>query len=68
MEVDPVFAKRLAESLLNGMVSMDIPTRTATIHAPPSPESLSDDDWLAVLSAASEIGRELERYGWTVRY
>lgn len=60
------FSSRLQQALTIGMVRMD--GEKATILSPPVPEELTDDDWLAILDAASEVGHELERLGYQVSY
>lgn len=62
------FSKHLQLAVRVGMVQIDEQAKTAVILAPPRPESMSGDDWLDVLRAASEVGRELEKLGYTVRY
>lgn len=61
------FSPRLQQAIDVGMVKMD-GKRVATILSPPSPEELTDDDWTALLCAASEVGHELERLGYQVVY
>ena len=61
------FSPRLQQALSVGMVRID-DGKKAAILSPPMPRELTDDDWLALLSAASETGRELERIGYQVSY
>ena len=60
------FSSHLQQALDVGMVRID--DERATILSPPVPEELADDDWLALLSAATEVGHELERLGYQVSY
>jgi hypothetical protein len=60
------FSDRLLQAVQVGMLDIDPVQKTATILGPPRLESLSDDDWLAVLGAASELHRELEALGYRV--
>lgn len=58
----------MSQAVEFGAVVIDEDTRVATIVAPPNSKTLTDVEWLIVLTAAGEIGRELEALGYTVRY
>lgn len=60
------FSLHLQQAIHVGMVRID--GKRATILSPSAPRELTDDDWLALLSAASEAGHELERLGYQVSY
>lgn len=60
------FSPRLQQAIHARMVRID--DERATILSPPAPGKLTDDDWLALLCAASEVGHELERIGYQVSY
>jgi len=60
------FSRHLQQAIKVGMVRID--GKKATILSPPTLEGLTDDDWLILLRAASEIGRELERLHYEVSY
>ena len=60
------FSPRLQQALDVGMVRID--DERATILSPPALGELTDGDWLALLSAATEVGHELERLGYQVSY
>jgi hypothetical protein len=58
---------RLIEAYRVGMVRIDFNANTATVCAPPNDDQMSDAEWLNVLQAAGEVGRELESLGFDVR-
>lgn len=60
------FSPRLQQAIKVGMVRID--GKKATILSPPTLERLTDDGWLMLLRAASEIGHELERLHYQVDY
>lgn len=60
------FSSRLQQAIDVGMIRID--GKKATILSPPTLEGLTDDGWLMLLRAASEIGRELERLHYQVDY
>lgn len=60
----PKFSDRLRQAIQVGMVVIDETKKEATILAPPHVESMSDDDWLDVIAAASEMQRELQSLGY----
>ena len=58
---------RLLQALHVGMVRVDDPHWEAVIVAPPEVETLTDDEWLTLLRVATELIRELQYMGYTVR-
>lgn len=61
--------KRLIEAIGVGAVRIDSLTeKIATIMAPPGFDKFSDDEILAQLRLAGELGKRLERLGFKVRY
>lgn len=61
-----VLSSKLVQAIEADMVIIEWPH--ARIVAPPAPESLTDSEWLALLSGAGEIGKELSRLGFSVEY
>ena len=59
-------SERLRQAIAVGMVIITGPLQ-ATIPAPPPTETTTDDEWLLVLRAASEVRAELEALGYTVK-
>ena len=56
----------LYEAITSGMIV--IRDEHATILAPPNLNDLTDDDWIDILQAATEVGRELEALGYEVTW
>lgn len=63
------FSDRLQQAVSVGMVELQVDDerRSAQIHPPPNAEKMSDDDWLNIIQAASEVRRELESLGFYVK-
>jgi hypothetical protein len=60
------YSQHLKEAISVGMVSIDEDTMEATVLAPPNAEDLTDQDWLDILAAATEMHTELKSLGFTV--
>jgi hypothetical protein len=60
-------SRRLVEAIDRGMIKFISPHRVA-ITEPPDADNLTDEDWLNILRAASETGKELEALGFEVDY
>lgn len=69
IEVQSRFSGRLRQAVSVGMVELQVDDerRSARILAPPSTDAMSDDDWLNVIHAASEVRRELGLLGFYVK-
>ena len=69
-------SERLQQAIEVGMVQVDEVTLHAIILAPPNLNELTDDEWIDVLQAATEVGRELtglpafgmDSHGYVQRY
>jgi len=61
-------SERLQQAIEVGMVQVDEVALHATILAPPNLNDLTDDDWIDILQAATEVGRELEALGYEVTW
>lgn len=61
-----LYSPFLQRAIVAGKVRIDKEQAVAVIVAPPHPEALTDDDWLSILRAASEMRRELESLGFIV--
>lgn len=57
---------RLQQAIAVGMVIITGPSQ-ATIAAPPNIATMTDDEWLLVLQAASEMIAELRVLGYAVQ-
>lgn len=66
---EPNASARLQQAVEVGMVKVfdDHGVKSAIIVAPPDADTMSDDDWLNVLAAGSEMARELKSLGYVVR-
>lgn len=61
-----MFSERLQQAINVGMVHVDESNMVATIYAPPMSDEMTNDDWLLVLRAATEVRHELESLGYIV--
>lgn len=65
---EDAYSERLREAIEAGMVGINRGRREATVYAPPvEPETLTDDDWLLLLRAATEMKDELRALGYMVK-
>ena len=65
---EPNASARLQQAVEVGMVKVfdDHGVRSAIVVAPPDAETMSDEDWLNVIAAGSEMARELRALGYNV--
>lgn len=61
-----LYSQRLRQAIAVGMVKIHDYQNTARILAPPDPADLTEDGWLAILQAATEMRQELEELGYQV--
>lgn len=62
------FSDKLRQAIEVGMIEIDHSEKTAVILGPPDPAELGEDEWLALITGASQIGKELEANGYQVTY
>ena len=62
------FSERLIQAISLGMVEVDEEGKQARIIAPPLADQLTDEEWLNIIQAAGEVGKELESLGYKVNY
>lgn len=69
VETQARFSGRLRQAISVGMVELQVDDerRSAQIHPPPNAETMTDDDWLKVIQAASEVRSELVSLGFYVK-
>lgn len=69
VETQSRFSDRLRQAVSVSMVQLQVDDqrRSAQILAPPNADKMSDDDWLAVIAAASEMRQELTALGFYVK-